>query len=221
MKKLIVILLTLACSAVWAQSEATDSTAANDTEENVIGGRVQRTNAQREANVLGAPVYYNLDGSVRSRDNRHGNPRGEYVRPRHHWRNTLDSRFCSYFCEAEGMFGTGDAAIGINFTYLPEKWGVYGSLLTGFNHDYTSLGVAMRLADYDSPCDWHLYGGLTVGDGIGGELGMRIAAPKQNGNFGWCTGSMGMVFMDGEAYITLGVSLDVAALTALSLLLFW
>lgn len=221
MKKLIVILFTLACGMVWAQSEGVDSTAATDTNANVIGGRVQRTNVQREANVLGAPVYYNLDGSVRTADGYRGNPRGEYVRPSHHWRNTLDSRFCSYFCEVEGMLGTGDLAIGLNFTYLPNHWGVYGSLLTGLVHDYTSLGVALRLSDYDSPCDWHLYGGLTMGDGVGGEFGMRIASPRQNSSFGWCTGSMGMVFMDGEAYMTFGVSLDIAALTALSLLLFW
>ena len=224
MKRLIVILLMLAYGSVWAQNTVTDSTTVRDTadsEANVIGGRKQPAKVQREANVLGAPVYYNLDGSVRTRDGGFGNPRGEYTRPRHHWRNTLDSRFCSNFCEVEGMFGTGDIALGMNFTYLPNRWGIYGSLLTGFAHDYASLGAALRLVDYDSPCDWHLYGGLTMGDGVGGEFGMRIAAAKQDGNFGWCTGSMGMVFMDGEAYITLGVSLDVAALTALSLLLFW
>ena len=218
MKRTLVILLLLACGTAWAQEVVTDSTMVADT--NVIGGRVQRIGVQREQNVLGAPVYYNLDGSLRTPGHR-GNPRGEYVRPQHHWRNTLDSRYCSYFCELEGMLGTGDLAIGLNFTYLPNRWGVYGSLLTGLAHDYASLGTALRLVDYDSPCDWHLYGGLTVGDGIGGEVGMRIAAPKQDGNFGWCTGSMGMVFMDGEAYITFGMSLDIAALTTLSLLLFW
>lgn len=223
MKRYTLILLMLLCGSAWAQDVVKDSTAVGDTaaeEENVIGGRPQRSNVQHKANVLGAPVYYNLDGSVRTPDGYRGNPRGEYMRPRHHWRNTLDSRFCSYFCEAEGMLGTGDIAIGMNFTYLPNRWGIYGSLLTGIRHDYASLGPALRIADIDDVCDWHLYGGIMVGDGIGGEFGMRIAAAKNRGNFGWCTGSMGMAFLDGESYFTLGLSLDITALTIISLILF-
>lgn len=221
MKRYALILLLLSWGSIWAQDTLRVSTGADtaDTEENVIGGRPQRSNVQREANVLGTPVYYNLDGSVRTADGRRGNPRGEYVRPRHHWRNTLDSRFCSYFCEAEGLFGTGDIALGMNFTYLPNRWGIYGSLLGGINHSYATLGPVVRLSDYDDFCDWHLYGGIAVGDGIGGEVGMRIAAPRDKGSFGWCTGSMGMMFLDGESYVTLGVSLDIAAITALCLLL--
>lgn len=215
-------MLMLACGSAWAQAPATqDSTAVADTadsEENVIGGRPQLGNVQREANVLGSPVYYNLDGSVREGGHR-GNPRGEYVRPRHHWRNTLDSRFCSYFCEAEGMFGTGDIAIGLNFTYLPNRWGIYGSLLTGLVNDYATLGPVLRLTDYDDIVDWHLYGGMMVGDGVGAEVGMRIASPKNDSNFGWCTGSMGMAFIDGESYVTFGLSLDITAISLLSLLI--
>ncbi len=222
MKKYLLLLMLLACTSVWAQDVVRDSAAVadtSDTEENVIGGRPQRSNVQSKANVLGAPVYYNLDGSVRTPGGHRGNPRGEYVRPRHHWRNTLDSRFNSYFCEVEGMLGTGDVAIGMNFTYLPNRWGVYGSLMTGMLHDYASLGPALRLSDFDDPCDWHLYGGIMMGDGVGGEVGMRIASPRHDGAFGWCSGSMGMAFLDGESYITFGLSLELTALVALSLLL--
>ncbi len=223
MKKYLTLMLLLAFGSVWAQDVVRDSTAAadtSDTEENVVGGRPQRTNVQQKANVLGAPVYYNLDGSVRTSDGHRGNPRGEYVRPRHHWRNTLDSRYCSYFCEAEGMFGTDDLAIGMNFTYLPNRWGIYGSMLAGLKHNYATLGPALRLSDYDDGLDWHLYGGIAVGDGIGGEVGMRFGAAKDKGNFGWCTGSMGMIFMDGESYVTVGLSLDLTGIVLLTLLLF-
>lgn len=218
MKRYLILLLLLACTGAWAQDVVRDSTDAVDTNENVIGGRPQRTNVQHEANVLGTPVYYNLDGSVRTAGHR-GNPRGEYMRPRHHWRNTLDSRFNTYFCGVEGMFGSEDIAVGLNFTYLPNRWGIYGSLLTGVHHDYASLGAALRLSDYDDACDWQLYGGIVAGDGMGGELGMRIAAPRHNGTFGWCSGSMGMVFLDGSSYVTLGLSLDLSAIVALSLII--
>ena len=224
MKRYAILLTLLLCGSVWAQDVVRDSTAAanpsdtSTTEENVIGGRPQRSNVQTKANVLGAPVYYNLDGSVRTPGHR-GNPRGEYMRPRHHWRNTLDSRFNTYFCEVEGMFGTGDIAVGMNFTYLPNRWGLYGSLMTGMVHDYATFGPALRLSDFDDFCDWHLYGGIAVGDGVGGEFGMRFASSRNNGSFSWCSGSMGMMFLDGESYVTFGLSLELTAIVALSLLL--
>lgn len=221
MKKYAILLFLLAYGTIWAQDTVRRTTADTaDAEENVIGGRPQRSNVQHKANVLGAPVYYNLDGSVQSATNNHGNPRGEYTRPQHHWRNTLDSYFNSYFCEVEGMLGTGDLALGLNFTYLPKRWGVYGSLLAGLVNSYATIGPIVRLSDYGDPCDWHLYGGLATGDGLGGEVGMRIASPKSNGAFGWCSGSMGMVFLDGESYVTFGLSLDLAAIAAISLILF-
>ena len=221
---LLLALVLLMGGTAWAQdtvrTSTPDTNSAPDTEENVIGGRPQRSNTQRESNVLGAPVYYNIDGSLRTADNTHGNPRAEYVRPRHHWRNTLDSQFNTYFCEVEGMLGMGDVALGFNFTCLPERWGVYGSLLAGMNHNYATLGPVLRLSDYDDACDWHLYGGIMVGDGIGGEVGLRIAADKRTGSFGWFSGSMGMAIIDGESYVTMGLSLELTAIVGLSLLFF-
>ncbi len=222
MKRHVIFLLLLMSGFVWAQDVVRDTTTTADTvesDENVIGGRPQRSNAGRKADVLGAPVYYNLDGSVRTADGYRGNPRADYVRPRHHWRNTLDSRYCPYFCEVETMIGVADVALGLNFTWLPSRWGVYGSMLGGINKNYASLGPALRLVDYDAVCDWHLYGGVVVGDGVGGEVGMRFASPRHDGAFGWCSGSMGMTFLDGESYITFGLSLDLTAIVVLSLIL--
>ena len=190
-----------------------------DTEENVIGGRPQLSNTQRESNVLGSPVYYNLDGSVRRGGDR-GNPRGEYQMPEHHYKNTLSRHFNTYFCEVEGMLGEKDMAIGLNFTYLPERWGIYGSMLTGYRRNYASLGAALRLSDTYDDLDWQLYGGVICGDGIGGEGGMRIGGSRSDSGFGWCTGSMGVAVMDGRGYFTLGLSLELSTIVALSLLLF-
>ena len=169
--------------------------------------------------MLGTPVYYNLDGSVR-RDGNRGNPRGEYRMPEHHYKNTLGNRFNTYFCEVEGMFGPKDIAVGANFTYLPERWGMYGSMMAGIRRNYASLGAALRLSETDYDFDWHLYGGVICGDGVGGEVGMRFGGTRGDSGFGWCTGSMGVAVMDGRGYFTLGLSLEITALTALSLLLF-
>lgn len=224
MKKYVLLLTLFFCGTAWAQTPV-DSTAAAtmadtaDIEENVIGGRVQYSNRQKESNVLGAPVYYNVDGSVRQGGHR-GNPRGTYHRPEHHYRNTLSSHFNTFFCEAETMLGPKDIAIGLNFTYLPERWGVYGSMLAGFRYNYASLGAALRLSDTHDDIDWHLYGGAIYGDGLGGELGLRLGGTRNRSGFGGCTGSMGVAVMDGRGYLTLGLSLDLTALTALSLLLF-
>lgn len=222
MKRYVFILMLVLCGAAWAQTPVDTSAVVSDTtdsEENVIGGRVQQGARQHESNVLGAPVYYNLDGSVRQGGHR-GNPRGEYHRPEHHYRNTLSSRFNTYFCEAEALLGDKDVAAGINFSYLPERWGIYGSMLAGFRHNYVSVGPVLRLSDTDDVFDWHLYGGLMFGDGVGGEGGMRIGAARGNSGFGWCTGSMGVAVMDGRGYFTLGLSLDLTAISGLSLLLF-
>lgn len=217
MKKYVFILTLLACGTVWSQTPA-DTT---DTEENVIGGRVERRNTQRESNVLGTPVYYNLDGSVRE-GRRYNNPRpqGDYIRPDHHYRNTLKEHYNTYFCEFEGLFGPKDVAIGMNFTYLPERWGIYGSMLAGMRYNFASLGAAYRFSDKQDFMDWHFYGGLIYGDGLGGEFGMRLAGTRSKSGFGWCSGSMGVAVMDGRGYFTLGLSLDITALTALSLMLF-
>lgn len=224
MKRYVFILALLACGTAWSQTPAIDTAAVADTadsEENVIGGRVMRSNEQKESNVLGAPVYYNIDGSVRSGGHR-GNPRpaGEYNRPLHHYRNTLSSKFNTYFCEGEVMLGDKDCAIGMNFTYLPERWGVYGSMLAGGRHNYASLGAALRFSDTEDDIDWHLFGGVICGDGFGGEFGMRMGSSRNKSGFGWCTGSMGVVVMDGRGYMTLGLSLDLMAITGLTLLLF-
>ena len=220
MKKIITALVALAawCGVATAQDVVRDSAAAPvaDTveadEPNVIGGRVDSSylhrspRSKKEQNIFGTPVYYSTDLSKR---------------PAHHYRNSLDDHYCGFFVEAETMLGPHDVAVGGNFTYLPERWGAYASLLGGTRGSYLSAGPALRLSGYDSDLDWHLYGGVVFGGRhAGAEGGIRIASTRHGSEFCWMSGSMGIGVIAGDTYVTLGFSLDIVAVTTLALLLF-
>lgn len=223
MKRLLLIALIFVAGTVWAQDVVRDSVppAVADTAddgENVIGGRVQLSNPQKEPNVIGMPVYYNRDGSKRSATYR-GNPRGAYQMPRHHYQNTLDRQFCSVFFECEGMLNADDLAAGFNVSYLPNRWGAYCSLLGGINYRYVSAGPVLRLSDVDNSLDWQLYGGLMYSAGFGGEVGVRIASAKNQSEFCMTSFSMGVGCVGGDPFFTMGLSVDLMAISGLSLLL--
>ena len=221
MKKLLTLVLLFACGSVWAQDVVRDSVAtadSADTEENVIGAKPTATHTRREANVLGAPVYYDLNGNIQGS----GEHSDVYHRPKHHYLNNLDDRFCSVFAEGETLRGGSDMAFGLNFTYLPKRWGAYGSVLLGINHDYLSVGPVLRLSDYDSMLDWQLYGGLMLGGrSAGGEVGLRLAAPQRGCEFCTSSVSMGCAIVGNHAFLTLGVSVELIAVYGLATLLFW
>ena len=215
----------LVAGCAWAQAPVNDSVPAigSDGEENVIGGRVLRSNQSHEVNIIGAPVYYNRDGSVRAKGVRRGNfkPDQGYQRPRHHYKNTLRNSFSSFFAEVEGMAGDGDMALGFNFTYLPNRWGAYASAMYGIHDNYVSVGPAVRLSDYDSEFDWHLYTGVMFGHLVGGEIVIRVAAPKRYSDFCWTSASIGIAIENGRSFATLGLSLELAAIVALGSFLFY
>ena len=222
MKKLLTFVLLLACGSVWAQDVVRDSVAATaadtaDNEENVIGAKPTPRSSRREANVLGAPVYYNQNGSLRC-----GDTAMPYRRPKHHYLNNLEERYHSIFAEGEVLRGNSDYAFGLNFTYLPKRWGAYGSVLLGARHDYLSVGPALRLSDYDSYLDWQLYGGIMFGGrSTGAEVGLRIATPQHDGEFCITSASMGMAIVGNHAFVTFGASIGVMAAIGATTLLFW
>lgn len=225
MKKLLTLVLLLACGSVWAQDVVRDSVPAvvadtADNEENVIGAKPapKPAGTLREANVLGAPVYYDLNGSVRGS----GDTSMLYHRPKHHYLNNLEDRYYSFFAEGEVMRGNSDYAVGVNFTYLPKRWGAYGSVLLGAKHDYLSVGPALRLSDYDSYLDWQLYGGVMFGGrSAGAEVGVRMAAPQRDSEFCITSASMGMAIVGNHAFVTFGASIGVLSIIGASALLFW
>lgn len=202
-----------------------------DDEENVIGGRVerrqprgvelQRTPSDKEANILGMPIYYDTLGNVIG-DGRPTPRGGHYRRPKHHYFNNLSDQYCGFFCEATGMIGPADIAGGFNLTYLPERWGAYGSALFGVNHSYLTVGPALRLSGYDSRLDWQLYSGIVFGGmHVGAEAGVRLALPQQRSDFCWSSASMGLGVINGDTYFTLGLSLQIVAFSTLGLFLLW
>lgn len=230
MKKLIVIALLTLWGTVWAQDVVRDSVAVtadtvdvddNDTiddEENVIGAKPQPKSEKKEANVLGAPVYYDLNGNVRGS----GETSAVYHRPEHHYFNNLGRRYCSFFVEGTLITGRHDVGIGGNFTYLPKRWGFYVTANGGKRHTYLSAGAVLRLSGYDSGLDWQLYCGVGGGgQHLGGEVGVRMALPKHNSNFCWSSASVGYANYGGYGYFTCGVSLDLVGVVALTTLIFW
>lgn len=203
-----------------ATPQAVADTADEDDEENVIGGRVAKSRYSGEANVLGAPVYYDSLGNVIG-----GSPdvqrRGVHRLPAHHYLNSLENNYCSFFCEGEFLVAPRDVAAGINFTYLPKRWGAYASLLGGVRHSYLSVGPSLRLLDASSSVDWQLYGGLMFGGyRVGAEVGTRFALPRRESSFCWTSASVGVGIINGDSFFTLGISFSLVAFSAMSLFLF-
>ncbi len=203
-----------------------------DDEPNVIGARPSPKQNPAEENLIGAPVYYDRNGNIVGAEKQHQG----YKRPKHHYRNNVGLNFNSFFVETEALIGH-NSAIGISFTYLPQRIGVYGKVFLSKGNEYYNLGAAARLSGVDSRWDWHLYGGIILNNGfatpskintttdfsrhlhIGGEIGFRMASPSKRGEFCWTSVSMGLATVNGYSYLTVGLSLEIAAITALSLFL--
>lgn len=209
MKRLLIIVMLVLGASCWAQ--APDSTR-SDTRE-LGSDKPQRS---RERNLIGAPVYYDTLGNVRGS----ADTLNRVARlPKHHYFNRLSNDFSTYFVEVEGLIGYADLAFGINFTYLPERWGFYGSCLAGIRRNYLTFGPALRLSGYGDSYDWHLYGGAVVSRHLGVEGGIRFAQPRDEDDFCWMSASVGGMFVNGHGFFTCGLSLELSALTAISV--FW
>ena len=212
MRRIILLMLLLAGGTAMAQVAVPDSVAATDTtagEENVVGGRPQRNkHTSHKANVLSAPVYYDTNGNVVGS----AHPSEVYHRPRRHYLNSRDDRYASCFFEGELMLGAKDVAGGFNLTLLPHRWGGYCSLMAGMRDSYFTVGPALRLSGDRSSFDWQLYGGLVLGGKhTGGECGLRMALPKRSSEFCFTSASMGVAAINGNVYMTLGLSLELVA----------
>lgn len=223
----LLVTLTLAWGSLWAQnvtpatpdSIPTDSIAVDDDDEpNVIGAKPAPRHEKGEANILGAPIYYDSTGRAYGTGEQssrivHLPHFGETLRP-----VEIDN-FNHFFFELKSIFKYHNGALGFNFTYLPRKVGVYGSALFNNRNQYFSLGAALRLSSASCRTDWQLYGGATFSHSLGAEAGIRIAETSRNeGRFAWRSGSMGWALFNGHHYFTLGISLEVTALMGL---LFW
>ena len=177
--------------------------------------------AQKGETLIGTPVYYD----------QYGNPKGSpvpadstYHLPAHHYLNhhSAGDKFNKYFFEMEGTYWRQSAYVGFNFTYLPNRWGVYGSTLFSARGMGLSCGAALRLSGEDNLLDWHLYGGAVWNHDAGVEAGIRMALPATDDNrFCWLSTSAGLAFVDGRNYLTVGLSIELLPIIALDGLLFW
>ena len=233
MKRLIFLMLTLAWGTLWAQDVVRDGTKTapavipadsiavddDDDEPNVIGAKPMPRKEKGEENILGAPIYYDSTG--------HAYGTGELSTRNVHLpypNATLHpveiDNFNHFFFEIEVIGRHRNAAVGFNFTYLPRRVGVYGSALFGHYTQYFSLGAALRLSSSSCRLDWQLYGGATWNSRLGAEAGLRIAeTARKDGRFAWNSTSLGWALFNGRHYLTLGLSLQLAA--CISWLFWW
>lgn len=205
MRRIVVIVMLLACGATWAQT--VDST------ERVLGDTPQPRRS-RVQNVIGAPVYYDTLGNVIGQT---APADSFYHRPKHHFRNRLEDDFCSFFLEGQTLLGHNDMALGGQLAWVPQRWGIYGSGLVGVRHAYFSAGPVWRMSDCGNWIDWQLYGGLVVSRHLGGEVGLRMGSPELWGDFCWTSFSITVGHVNGMNYVTLGFSLTLTSIVALSI----
>ena len=91
------------------------------------------------------------------------------------------SSFPSHF--SEFLIGAGtDYFFGINYTFLRNRLGIYGSFMCGLSDGIPAffVGPAFRLTDsYYQSLDFQVYQGFgMLGDGFGGETGCRFGFTK-------------------------------------------
>ena len=218
MKRWIIIALTLVCAAVQAQDVVRDTMSADTTDEepNVIGAYPSPQTNQRsqEINIIGSPVYYDLNGNVIGSQK---TPQTQYHRPKHHYFNSHSLGFCNTFLELKGMVGR-EFVAGLALSYVPGQWGIYSSFVGNNSHRYLSMGPIIRLSNMTSDSDFQIYGGLLFSSSMGSEIGIRLAENKSGSKFCWLSGTVGMAKIRSNYFLTFGLSLQLSALTLNELL---
>lgn len=208
MKRLFLIGLMLLGGTVWAQTA--DSVATG----RALGDEPQ-VRRSRTRNVLGAPVYYDTLGNVIGQS---APADSFYHRPKHHFRNRLEDEFSAFFLEGQIMLGGNDIAIGGQLAYVPQRWGAYMGGGLGFQGGYFKAGPVWRMSDCGDGIDWQLFAGVNLCRHPGAEIGLRMGAPRLWGNFCWTSYSMSVGYANRTGYITLGFSLSLSAILALTIL---
>ncbi|MBR1516541.1 MAG: hypothetical protein IJ620_00130 [Bacteroidales bacterium] len=121
--------------------------------------------------------------------------------------------FSTIFVEVSTLLGSRDRAIGLSVAYVPEVWGGYIMGHDGIHYRWLSGGAEYRLSSPWDRVDWHCYGGVAIGRGVGGEVGLRVAtnAEVNHGKFATISGSVGLRAMSGGIFVTGGLSVALAA----------
>ena len=151
-------------------------------------------------------------------------------------------RFSKHFAEAKFIFGpvveqddrptqfNVDVGIGIQYTYLYDRWGWYGGLsyIDGKYKNYVGVtgGAAYRVSNASSKIDFQVYSGLSCGFGLtsnnhliiypGLDAGFRIAPGAKAGRskFAWTSFSIGRTHFYDKPVYTVGFSISLSAIPA-------
>lgn len=117
------------------------------------------------------------------------------------------------------------ASQGVQFSYVPNRWGAYvgggHGWLADRRYGQMAGGVVLRPVVQPSLLDWHLYGGLVARYGqLGVEVGTRFCAGGLLNPFDFALSSFtfSLQRLPGGTYYTVGFSLDLTALLLLALL---
>ena len=152
--------------------------------------------------------------------------------------------FSKHFLETKVIYGPGDSdpehvmmnialGFGVQYTYLPNRWGWYGgvSYIFGPKQDYTGLtgGAVYRILDATHKIDLQAYSGLSCGLGYSSNLfikpgldaGFRIAPGAKAGRskFAWTSFSIGRTHFYDKPVYTVGFSISLSAIPAATALL--
>lgn len=133
---------------------------------------------------------------------------------------TFNNRtYCRYFLEGTMSF-TEEFGLGVTTAWVPGRVGPYASFMSTEHYYILNAGADLRLLRSPRRIDWHLYVGLSFSDNVGFDIGIRLSATRfhLNTDFSWLSFSLGSIYVNGSAYTTIGLSVELIALTGL---LFW
>ena len=151
----------------------------------------------------------------------------EYHAPKRNPIYYFGNPFNDHFAEIKLFAGPYDAGVGIDYTYLPEVWGINASGHIGYANLWLSSGASYRLSKPWSDSDWHLYGnaGICCEDGSFRhirptlEAGIRWASPNGLNHFCYSSGTLGAMTNFDGVYFTFGMGLSLGTMLSLILLL--
>lgn len=135
--------------------------------------------------------------------------------------NDEELRFPHHYSELIGSYQDYQMFVGANYTYIPKKWGLYGSFMYGFQGDYcANVGPAIRLANSSfTGVDIHLFQGVGLNSGsLGGETGVRFGFGRDK-KYGMWSLSGSLCYSSEGIGWSVGMSWPIAGITAGSALI--
>lgn len=122
----------------------------------------------------------------------------------------------------------GSLGAGATVAYLPEWIGGYASATAYNSHSMYTFGPAIRPLANIASLDWQVFCGLAYAapitryfnNRLGFEIGTRFApnADSDGDRFAWWSVSLSRLFVNQHSYFTIGLSVNLIALTGIILI---